>query len=67
MTQLNLRGSLILEIDKNIQIDISEERIVINDFSGKSHVVVTGGENMDMIHHDDTHTLAFNFKKRKHE
>ena len=65
MTLLEINGTVSFTIkrnDKNFQIDIQEDGIVINDFSGQSKVITTlQNENMDMIHQDKVHTLHFDF------
>lgn len=63
MTELKLDSSLVLRINENIRLEISNDGILINDFSAKSKVIVTGGDKMDMIHHDNTHTLHFKFQE----
>lgn len=65
MTLLEINGTMSFTIKrngKNFQIDIQEDGIVINDFSGQSKVITTlQNENMDMIHQDKVHTLQFDF------
>ena len=38
-----------MNIGKNIRVDFEEDGIVINDFTGKAKVTLTGGNNMDII------------------
>ena len=63
MTQLKLEGSLVLKINENIRLEISNDGILINDFSAKSKVTVTGGDEMKMIHHNNVHTMHLKFQE----